>query len=149
MIDQVQQTNARRGIALLEVMIAVGILTFAVSAITSAIVAGQQHSLEAREKIIASIAAESLLSQLSQEPWETMDTWHGYTEEVGTISDPTGASLEGDWNRIGRNVTVIDSEILVDSLQVYIVGRTIVVNTFARDGRILTTVERFIPEPQS
>ena len=149
MIDQVQQTNARRGIALLEVMIAVGILTFAVSAITSAIVAGQQHSLEAREKIIASIAAESLLSQLSQEPWETMDSWHGYTEEVGTISDPTGASLEGDWNRIGRNVTVIDSEILVDSLQVYIVCRTIVVNTFARDGRILTTVERFIPEPQS
>ena len=96
MIDQVQQTNARRGIALLEVMIAVGILTFAVSAITSAIVAGQQHSLEAREKIIASIAAESLLSQLSQEPWETMNSWHGYIEDVGTISDPTGESLGGD-----------------------------------------------------
>ena len=149
MIDQVQQTNARRGIALLEVMIAVGILTFAVTAITSAIVAGQQHSLEAREKIIASIAAESLLSQLSQEPWETMDSWHGYIEDVGTISDPTGASLDGDWNRIGRNVSVIDSEVLVESLQVYIIGRTIVVNTFASDGRILTTVERFIPEPQS
>ena len=89
------------------------------------------------------------MSQLSQEPWETMDSWHGYIEDVGTISDPTGASLDGDWNRIGRNVSVIDSEVLVESLQVYIIGRTIVVNTFASDGRILTTVERFIPEPQS
>tara|TARA_B000000460_G_C21493288_1_gene382676 strand:- start:112 stop:561 length:450 start_codon:yes stop_codon:yes gene_type:complete len=149
MTDQLHPTYPRRGLALLEVMIAVGILTFAVTAITSAIVAGQQHSLEAREKIIASIAAESLLSQLSQEPWETMDSWHGYIEDVGAISDPTGANLEGDWNRIGRNVSVIDSEVLVESLQVYIIGRTIVVNTFASDGRILTTVERFIPEPQS
>jgi hypothetical protein len=149
MIDPFLPTNARRGLALLEVMIAVGILTFAVSAITTAIVAGQQHSLEAREKIIASIAAESLMSQLSQEQWETMDSWHGYTEEVGTISDPTGVDLEGDWNRIGRNVSVIDSEIFVESLEVYIIGRTIEVNTFTSDGRILTTVERFIPEPQS
>jgi hypothetical protein len=41
----------RKGIALLEVMIAVGLLTFAVAAISSAIVAGQQHSLEARKTI--------------------------------------------------------------------------------------------------
>ncbi len=149
MIFQLHPSTARRGLALLEVMIAVSILTFAVAAITSAIVAGQQHSIEAREKIVASIAAESLLSQLSQEPWESMSAWHGYTEEVGTISDPTGASLEGDWNRIGRSVSIIDSEVLVESLQVYIIGRTIVVNTFADDGRTLTTVERFIPEPQS
>ena len=39
MTEQVQPTYPRRGLALLEVMIAVGILTFAVTAITSAIVA--------------------------------------------------------------------------------------------------------------
>ena len=149
MIDRSQPTNPRRGLALLEVMIAVGILTFAVTTITSAIVAGQQHSLEAREKIVASIAAEALISQLSQEPWESMNTWHGYTEEVGTITDPSGANLEGDWNRIGRRVSILDTEVLVESLQVYIIGRTIEVSTFTIDGRILSTIERFIPEPQS
>jgi hypothetical protein len=149
MIDRSLPTSPRRGLALLEVMIAVGILTFAVTAISSAIVSGQQHSIEAREKIVASIATESLLSQLSQEPWETMNLWHGYTEEVGTISDPTGASIGGDWERIGRSVSIIDSEVLIESLQVYIIGRTIEVKTFTVDGRVLSTIERFIPEPQS
>jgi hypothetical protein len=149
MIGQTQSIRARRGLALLEVMIAVGLLTFAVTAITSAIVAGQQHSIEAREKIVAAVAVESLMSQLLQEPWESMNSWNGYTEEVGSITDPTGAILEGDWSQIGRRVSILDSEVLVESLEVFIIGRTIEVSAFTEDGRILSTVERFIPEPQS
>lgn len=149
MIGQSHPTIARRGLALLEVMIAVGLLTFAVIAITTAIVSGQQHSIEAREKIVASVAAESLMSQLSKEPWESMYAWHGYTEEVGSITDPSGAELVGDWDLIGRSVSVLDAEILVASLEVYVIGRTIVVSAFTKDGRILSKVERFIPEPQS
>ena len=98
----------RRGIALLEVMIAVGLLTFAVVAISSAIVAGQQQSLEARRTIVASVAAESLLSQLSQEPWETIDSWHGYSEEVGTIVDPTGSDGARDSDRNGPRTLILN-----------------------------------------
>ena len=141
--------SPHRGIALLEVMIAVGILTFAVASITSAIVAGQQQSLQAREKIVGSVAAESLLSQITQVPWETIDSWHGYTEDVGTITDPTGVAMDGDWDRIGRKVTVIAGEVQVPSLEVFIVGRTITVSSFTVDGRTLATIERFVPEPQS
>ncbi|MBC8201345.1 MAG: hypothetical protein H8E86_04795 [Planctomycetes bacterium] len=141
--------SPRRGIALLEVMIAVGILTFAVASITSAIVAGQQQSLNAREKIVGSIAAESLLSQITQVPWDTIDSWHGYTEDVGTITDPTGVAMNGDWDRIGRKVTVIEGEVQITPLEVFIVGRTISVSSFTNDGRTLTTIERFVPEPQS
>jgi hypothetical protein len=130
-------------------MIAVGILTFAVASITSAIVAGQQQSLNAREKIVGSIAAESLLSQITQVPWDTIDSWHGYMEDVGTITDPTGVAMNGDWNRIGRKVTVIADEVQVAPLEVFIVGRTISVSSFTNDGRTLTTIERFVPEPQS
>jgi hypothetical protein len=139
----------RKGIALLEVMIAVGLLTFAVAAISSAIVAGQQHSLEARKTIVASIAAESLLSKLSQEPWETIDSWHGYTEEVGSIVDPTGIPIGGDWDTIGRRVSIAETDVFIEPLQVYIVGRTVTVTTFANDGRELASLQRFIPEPQS
>lgn len=139
----------RKGIALLEVMIAVGLLTFAVAAITSAIVAGQQQSLEARTTIVASVAAESLLSKLSQEPWETIDSWHGYTEDVGSIVDPTGIPIGGDWNAIGRRVSIAETDVFIEPLQVYIVGRTVTVTTFAKDGRELASLQRFIPEPQS
>ena len=141
--------SLRRGIALLEVMIAVGILTFAVTAITSAIVAGQQQSLEAREKIVASVAAESLLSRITQVPWETIDSWDGYTEDVGTITDPTGVAVGGDWDRIGRIVTVIAGEVQITPIEVFIVGRIITVSSFTKDGRTLATIERFVPEPQS
>jgi type II secretory pathway pseudopilin PulG len=139
----------QRGIALLEVLIAVGILTFAVASVTSAIVAGQQQSLEARNKIVGSVAAESLLSQITQAPWESIDTWHGYVEEVGTITDPTGVGMDGDWSQIGRNVTVISDEVQVTPLEVFVVGRTVTVSSFTADGRILATIERFVPEPQS
>ena len=130
-------------------MIAVGLLTFAVVAISSAIVAGQQQSLEARRTIVASVAAESLLSQLSQEPWETIDSWHGYSEEVGTIVDPTGLPIGGDWDAIGRRVSIVETDMFIESLQVYIVGRTVTVTAFAEDGRDLSSLQRFIPEPQS
>jgi hypothetical protein len=142
-------TKHRKGIALLEVMIAVGILAFAVASITSAIVAGQQQTIEARNKIIGSVAAESLLSQITQVPWESIDTWHGYTEEIGTITDPTGIPMQGDWNNIGRSVSVVSSEIQVASLEVFIIGRTVTVSSFTKDGRILSTLARFLPEPQS
>ena len=144
-----QILRQRRGIALLEVMIAVGILTFAVASITSAIVAGQQQAMEARSKIVGAVAAESLLSQITQVPWETIDSWHGYVEEVGTITDPTGIPFEGDWNEIGRSVTVLADEVQVTPLEVFIIGRTVTASSFAQDGRILSTIERFVPEPQS
>jgi hypothetical protein len=139
----------KRGLALLEVMIAVGILAFSVAAISSAIVAGQQQSLEARFTIVASVAAESLLSKLTKEPWETIDSWNGYTEEVGSIVDQTGLPIGGDWNSIGRRVSIVESDMYIDPLQVFIIGRTVTVTSFAIDGRELATVNRFIPEPQS
>lgn len=139
----------RTGLALMEAMIAVGILTLAVTAITSAIVAGQQQSLAARETIIGSVAAESLLATVSNEPWDSLDTWNEYTEDVGEITDPTGMPLAGDWDLIGRRVSIEDAEVFVEPLMVYIRGRNITVVSFSKSNRILSTIERFVPEPQS
>ena len=97
---------------------------------------------------VASVAAESLMSQLIQEPWETLISWHGYTEEIGTIVDPNDKSIGGDWGVIGRVVSVVDSRVQIESLEVFIVGRTITVASFNKKKRVLATVERFIPEPQ-
>ena len=141
--------RSRHGIALLEVMIAVGLLTLAVSSITQAIVAAQQQNLEVRERIVASIAAESLLSQIGEESWENLSTWDGYREEVGTLTDPTGIALEGDWKQVGREVTITPTEIFIDELQIFITGKTINVITFTKNGRELVNLERFIAEPSS
>lgn len=139
----------RKGIALMEAMLAVGILILAVTAITSAIVSGQQQSLAARETIIGSVAAESLLATVSNGPWESLDSWNEYTEEVGEITDPIGMPLSGDWDLIGRRVKVEDTEVFVEPLMVYIRGRNITVVSFSKSNRTLSTVERFVPEPQT
>ena len=141
--------RSRQGIALLEVMIAVGLLTLAVSSITQAIVAAQQQNLEVRERIVASIAAESLLSQIGEESWENLSTWDGFREEVGTLTDPTGIALEGDWKQVGREVTITPTEIFIDELQIFITGKTINVIAFTKNGRELVNLERFIAEPSS
>ena len=141
--------RSRQGIALLEVMIAVGLLTLAVSSITQAIVAAQQQNLEVRERIVASIAAESLLSQIGEESWENLSTWDGFREEVGTLTDPTGIALEGDWKQVGRKVTITPTEIFIDELQIFITGKTINVIAFTKYGRELVNLERFIAEPSS
>jgi len=141
--------RSRHGIALLEVMIAVGLLTLAVSSITQAIVAAQQQNLEVRQRIVASIAAESLLSQIGEESWENLSTWDGYREEVGTLTDPTGIALEGDWKQVGREVTITPTEIFIDELQIFITGKTINVIAFTKNGRELVNLERFIAEPSS
>ena len=140
-------TNQKRGLALLEVMIAVGLLTLAVSSITQAVVAAQQQSLEVRERIVASIAAESLLSQIGESEWEKLDTWHGFKEEVGSLTDPTGLELDGDWKQVGREVTITPTEIFIDELQIYITGKTINVITFTKNSRELANLARFIAEP--
>tara|TARA_Y100000758_G_scaffold261391_1_gene199668 strand:- start:509 stop:958 length:450 start_codon:yes stop_codon:yes gene_type:complete len=141
--------RTRQGIALLEVMIAVGLLTLAVSSITQAIVAAQQQNLEVREQIVASIAAESLLSQIGEDSWENLSTWDGFREEVGTLTDPTGSALEGDWKQVGREVTITATEIFIDELQIFITGKTINVIAFTKNGRELVNLERFIAEPSS
>ena len=141
--------RSRKGIALLEVLIAVGLLTLAVSSITQAIVGAQQQNLEARQRIVASISAESLLSHIGEQPWEELDTWNGFREEVGTLTDPTGLSLEGDWTLIGREVSVAFTEVFIDELQIYITGRTINVSVFTGSSRELLNLERFIAEPSS
>jgi len=144
-----QPVQSPKGLALLEVLIAVSLLTITIVSITSAIVAGQQQSVEARTKIVGAVAAESLLSQLSQVPWETLHSWDGYSEDVGMIVDPSGMPVDGDWATIGRIVSVIDSEIFIEPLEVYILGRTVTVSSFTDSGRVVSRVERFIPEPQS
>tara|TARA_B100001750_G_C15437399_1_gene561671 strand:+ start:180 stop:626 length:447 start_codon:yes stop_codon:yes gene_type:complete len=140
---------SRRGLALIEVIIAVGILTVAVAAITSAILAGQQQSIASRTKIIAAVAAESLIAQISTDGWDQLDFWHGYEEPIGTITDPTGMIVDGDFELIGRKVNVANTEVFIEPLEVYVVGKTITVTCFGVESNSLLTLERFIPEPSS
>ncbi len=138
-----------RGLAMMEVMIAVGILTVAIAAITSAIVAGQKQSLAARQAIVGAVASESLMSQITVESYESIELWNGFREEAGSMTTPSGNLLDGDFALLGRSVSVEDSEVLIDPLEINIVGKHVTVTAFNQQNEVVSEVSKFVPEPSS
>ena len=132
---------------MMEVMIAVGILTVAIAAITTAIVAGQRQSMIAKQMIVGSVASESLMSQISAEPYESIQSWDGYREEVGSMTTLSGSTLEGDFSLLGRLVEVEDGEVLIDELEINIVGKNVTVVTFNQLNEVVSEITKFVPEP--
>jgi len=141
--------KAQRGLAMMEVMFAVGILTVAIAAITTAIVAGQRQSVIAKQMIIGSVASESLMSQISAESYDSIQSWNGYREEVGMISSLSGSTLDGDFSLLGRLVEIEDGEVLIDELEIYIVGKNVTVVTFNQLNEVVSEITKFVPEPST
>lgn len=120
----------------------------AVVAVTSAVMAGQQHALEARQRIAANLAAEELLSRLLTVDYNNLPAWNGYTENVGTMTNVLGQPLPESFATIGRVVEITTSLQSFDDLGVRVLGRTIRVRAFNAEPRFLADVSRFVPEPQ-
>ncbi len=144
-----RSTLAARGLAMMEVMIAIGILTVAIAAITTAIVAGQRQSVVAKQVIVGAAASESLMSQISAEPYEAIDSWNGYREEVGEMTALSGSPLKGDFSLLGRFVKVEHGEVLIDELEINIVGKNITVITFNQVNEVVSELTKFVPEPST
>ena len=137
----------RRGFTLLEAMMSSGILFVVVLAVTSAIVAGQQSSLEARDRIAATLAAEDLAGRLVGVSYDDLDGWDGYTEAIGTMTTTADEDFPASFDTIGRSVAVTADSKNIAALDVDIDGRLVTVEAFDSDGRVLACLERFIPEP--
>ena len=137
------------GFTLLESLMAAGILLIVVVSVTSAITAGQQHAYEAQQQIAASFAADELIGRLVIQPYGALPTWNGHTEPVGSMTDMSGQPMPTTFGAIGRAVQVTTSLKTLPGNSVRIRGRTVRVRAFVDDGRVLSDLSRFVPEPQS
>ena len=120
-----------------------------VIAVTSAVNAGQQHALEAHQRIMASLVASEMLGRVSTDDYGDLLTWNGYTEAVGSMKGLDGLPLPDAYAMIGRNVQVTQEIKSIPEIGVNIQGRTISVRTFDADNRTLAVAELFVPEPGS
>lgn len=146
---KIRSRHRRRGFTLLEAIIASTILLGIVTAVTGAIVAGQQNSLAARERIAASFAAEALMGRILCGTYDNIASWHGHREDPGTMVDEMDQPLPESFGTIGRSVLVETTLNSVDTLGVYVRGRTITVRAFNTNDETLVTLQRFVPEPSS
>ena len=119
-----------------------------VTAITTAVTAGQQHAMEARERIAGALVAEELIGRLRTAAYADLPGWDGYREEVGAMINFDGKSMPESVSMIGREVAVTTALEEIAPIGVNIRGRFVTVRAFNFDGRAVAELECFIPEPR-
>lgn len=139
----------RRGYTLLESLIASSILLIVVIAVMSAITAGQQQAFAARQRILGSLSADALLGRLMVLPYDDLAAWNGYLEPVGDMRRLDGSTMPPAYMQIGRSVKVSSENHDVSGTDVQVAGRRVVVRAFDIEDRTLTSLDFFMPEPQS
>ena len=141
--------TARRGLTLVESLIAAVLLVTVVTAVLGAMSAGHQHAMEAKRLITASLAAEQLMARVTATPYPELDQRDGWAEAPGDATTAELEQLPALFELIGRRVTIATGSQQLDQLQVTILGAVVTVESFDDAGRILTRLVRFIPEPQA
>jgi hypothetical protein len=128
---------------------ATSILVGVVFAVTMAITAGQQHSIEARKNIAAALAAEELLGKMVATPYNQLNQFNGLSEEDGNLIAIDGNALPASFDGLARYATVSAMSLSVDDLGVVIQGKMLTVWIEDKKQRSLIELTRFVPEPQA
>ena len=146
--------RVRKGLTLFESLIAIGLLAATVTAVMSALASGRQHSEATRQHLSASLAAEMLMARVTatahtNEGWDSLPQWQGYTEAPGNIQAGSGSDLPHAYQQIGLSVDLATVHHEIPKLAVRIDGRDIRVRAHDQQGQPLAEIVRFVPEPQA
>jgi len=157
----------KRGISLIEVLIASAVLAFAVVAICQAVVAGQMQTYEALHQLRGMALAEALVEEIQALPYDdpeaapdagpdagetgrdlfdNSDDFEGFAETAGNVVDADGTSYGDAFAPFSRGVTASYGTVTVNDLSGPVTGLTVAV-TVTDDRGMTWTATRFIPEP--
>jgi hypothetical protein len=159
--------RARRGISLVETLIASTILASASLTVTYAVVAGQQQARSSEDTLHAVDLAEDLIDEILRHPYDdpdgasdfgpetgettradfdNADDYHDYLEDAGTLRDAQGVAYPDEYQGFFRRVIVVASTQTVAGLDdIDGVVVRVRVNDVAGTNPEATIV-RFIPE---
>ncbi|MCH2160577.1 MAG: hypothetical protein MK085_01750 [Phycisphaerales bacterium] len=137
--------HRRRGASLVEAVLAAALLAMAVLAVFSAIGSGAAHAEESARRIAATMAAESLLAQVTLDRGEALDAWHGHSEPLDTLTDLHGRPLPPSQQVVSRSVRVRSEPRSLPGFE-DLAGRCVVVEARGFDERVLASVSAWIPD---
>lgn len=104
---KISSANARRrGITLIESVLAAAILAMAVMAVFSAIGAGTSHAQESARRIAGTMASEALLARVLINDGTDLEAWDGFSEPPGDLRDANHVLLAPAQQTVGRRVYV-------------------------------------------
>ena len=143
-----RKTKGARGFSLIESVLALSILAITFTAIASAIGAGTSSALEQRDQVTATLATEELLAEILAEDWNDLPSWNGFAAAPGESLAPDGKESPSRV-RIWRSATITDHTMELEPAGRQLEGRMVQIITRSLEGRILVSVERFVPEPDA
>lgn len=136
------------GFTLLESLIAMVILTATVLAVGSAISASSQQSIEGQKQILAAMAADDLLAELSATPYASLISYNGMDQAIGEMQTLDLTPYPDTYWLIGRTVSVVETDITTGDLGVKVRGMLVTVSAYD-DNRTLSEIQAFFAEPAS
>jgi hypothetical protein len=136
----------RRGLTLIESLIASAILLMSVLALTTAIAAGQASAIEGQKLLLGSMAVDDLLSELWAAPYDDLPKYDETSDPVGSITSLDGESYPDSFWMLGRRVEVDDLDVKSVETGVIVRGRILRVTVFDTD-RDLVSAELFVAQP--
>jgi len=89
------------------------------------------------------------MGRISAQAYAQLATWNGHVEPVGELTDMNNQPLPSSLQMVGREVHVTSGMQSIAGLNVRVRGLTVTVRSFNRQGRILASITRFVPEPSS
>ncbi len=137
---------AGRGFTLLEGLLASATLAALVLGVAAAVSAAQNATMAGQKRIMATIVADDLLSELRAEPYASLDTYNGFLQPVGLLRTLDGQDYPPSHRWLGRRAEVTLETITEPTLGVSVVGKRVRVVVFDAQ-RDLVTLEMFVPEP--
>ena len=152
--------QGRRGLTLAECVLALVILSLAVTAIAYAVTAGQMQSAEAMRQSRATMLAEALMEEVLSKPYgapysgaqpartsfATAGQYNVFSETAGNLRDGVGGLYASEFQRFGRTATVATGTISLSGLGTSTSGLVITV-TVSDAGGAVNTLTRFMVNP--
>lgn len=140
------QRITRRGFTLMESLVAATLLGVVVLAIASAVTAAQKVSHEGQKRILASLAADDLMTELVTLEYDDIRLQDGTSHDPGQMQSLDGHAYPDAFWTVGRDVTVREEIVIDEDLGTAVRGLRITVRTFD-EHTDLCVLEMFYPEP--
>jgi prepilin-type N-terminal cleavage/methylation domain-containing protein len=136
----------RHGFSLIEALIASAVLATVVLAVAAGMGASQGVAFDGQKRMLASIAANDLLSELSTVDYADLLNHHGLSQPVGELETLEGAPYPDTFWALGREVEVVHTTMTDGDLSAPVVGAMVTVRV-VDSSAVLAEVGLFVAEP--
>ncbi len=122
------------------------VLGVVVLAVISAVTTAQRLSFEGQKRLLATMAADDFMIELTTVPYNQLKTMDDTVQDPGAMTTFDGAAYPGSFWAIGRRLEIEPETIEDADIGVSISGVRVTVTAFD-SGSDLVNLTMFVPEP--